>query len=156
MVNQARLKSYVRSHGPEGWEGRNKREIRIESRNSVLFSVLFIMDVEHKLFLLTSQQPFIFCCAFCWFLWWGFFSCMRKNIPSSFCLCRWFLNSDCSSDSAMPKESKPPSHPTDPVMYLNLTWETAMESCPTEPWCMKILQEDHPGNMPAAAVGIEE
>lgn len=84
MVNQARLKSYVRSHGPEGWEGRNKREIRIESKNSVLFSFLFIMDVEHKLFLLTSQQPFIFCCAFCWFLWWGFFPCMRKKYPQFF------------------------------------------------------------------------
>lgn len=152
MVNQARLKSLARSHRPDGWGRSNKREMRMESRNPVLFFVLFIMDLEHKLFLLTSQQPFIFFCAFCCFV--VIFFCMRKNIPSSSCLCRWFLNSDCSYDSAMPRERKPPSHPSAFVMDLHLMQGTAMEYCSAVPWCMKILQEGHPGNLVAAAVEI--
>lgn len=154
MVNQARLKSQARSHGPDGWEGSNKREIRIESRNSVLFFVLFIMwSTNYKFWLCSSLLYFVVPSVDFWFL--VSFSVWEKYIPSSFCLCRWFLNSDCSYDSAVPKESKAPSHPIAPVMYLNLTQGTAMESCSTAPWCMKILQEAHPGDVAAAApVGI--
>lgn len=55
----------------------------------------------------------------------------------------------------MPKERKPPSDPTVPVMYLHLTQGTAMENCSAVPWCMEILQKGHPGNVAAgAAVGI--
>lgn len=156
LVNQARIKSEARLQGPDRWEGGSKRERRIQGRNSVLLSlILFIIDVEHRLFLLALQQPFMVYCALSSFFFsvLFFFSFWEKNITSSFSLCKWFLNSDCFYDSAMLKESKTPSQPSASVTCLHLTQGTAVEICSTIYWCIKILQEGH-NIKSAAAVGI--
>lgn len=122
--------------------------------------IQFSYFVSYSSSMWSTDYSFWLCSSLLWFIvpslrffFCVFFFFLRKNIPSSFSLCKWFLNSDCFYDSAMLKQSKPPSQPSASVTCLHLTQGAAMEICSTIYWCIKILQEGH-NIKSAAAVGI--